>query len=160
MEQLYLNTIKMSDQKTGFPSFKKDGNADKLNILLMDSSELILIRIKDILCDFEFIGSIETSTDIKNLHQIIDKLRPDVLAIDISTFEKGYIESIQDLKQCFPQLKIIMQTNLSEQYYQYYKWLFELVGADYFIDKSNEFDLLQGIPVSYTHLTLPTKRIV
>ena len=145
MEQLYLNIIKMSDQKTGFPSFKKDGNADKLNILLMDSSELILIRIKDILCDFEFIGSIETSTDIKNLHQIIDKLRPDVLAIDISTFEKGYIESIQDLKQCFPQLKIIMQTNLSEQYYQYYKWLFELVGADYFIDKSNEFDLLQGI---------------
>jgi len=145
MEQLYLNTIKMSDQITGFPSFKKDGNPDKLNILLMDSSELILIRIKDILSDFNFIGSIETSSDIKNLHQIIETLRPDVLAIDISTFEKGYIESIQDLKQSFPHLKIIMQTNLSEQYYQYYKWLFEMVGADYFIDKSNEFDLLQGI---------------
>lgn len=72
-------------------------------------------------------------------------MNPDVLAIDISTFEKGYIESIQDLKQNFPQLKIIMQTNLSEQYYHYYKWLFELIGADYFIDKSNEFDLLQGI---------------
>ena len=111
----------------------------------MDSSELILIRIKDILSDFNFIGSIETSSDIKNLHQIIETLRPDVLAIDISTFEKGYIESIQDLKQSFPHLKIIMQTNLSEQYYQYYKWLFEMVGADYFIDKSNEFDLLQGI---------------
>ena len=135
----------MSDQITGFPSFKKDGNPDKLNILLMDSSELILIRIKDILSDFNFIGSIETSSDIKNLHQIIETLRPDVLAIDISTFEKGYIESIQDLKQSFPHLKIIMQTNLSEQYYQYYKWLFEMVGADYFIDKSNEFDLLQGI---------------
>ena len=38
-----------------------------------------------------------------------------------------------------------MQTNLSEQYYNYYKWLFEQLGADYFIDKSNEFDLLQDI---------------
>jgi len=145
MEQLYLNTIKMSEQISGFHSFKKEGKPDKLNVLLMDSSELILIRIKDILCDFDIIGSIETSTDIKNLHQIIEKLNPDVLAIDISTFEKGYIESIQDLKQNFPQMKIIMQTNLSEQYYHYYKWLFELIGADYFIDKSNEFDLLQGI---------------
>ena len=145
MEQLYLNTIKMSEQVSGFHSFKKEGKPDKLNVLLMDSSELILIRIKDILCDFDIIGSIETSTDIKNLHQIIEKLNPDVLAIDISTFEKGYIESIQDLKQNFPQMKIIMQTNLSEQYYHYYKWLFELIGADYFIDKSNEFDLLQGI---------------
>jgi len=145
MEQLYLNTIKMSEQISGFHSFKKEGKPDKLNVLLMDSSELILIRIKDILCDFDIIGSIETTTDIKNLHQIIEKLNPDVLAIDISTFEKGYIESIQDLKQNFPLLKIIMQTNLSEQYYHYYKWLFELIGADYFIDKSNEFDLLQGI---------------
>ena len=145
MEQLYLNKIKMSEQISGFHSFKKEGKPDKLNVLLMDSSELILIRIKDILCDFDIIGSIETTTDIKNLHQIIEKLNPDVLAIDISTFEKGYIESIQDLKQNFPLLKIIMQTNLSEQYYHYYKWLFELIGADYFIDKSNEFDLLQGI---------------
>ena len=141
MEGMSINVIKMSNR----PQHYRLKKADNLNVLLIDSSELILSRIKDLLLDFSFIDLVETSTDIKNIIHVIRKLSPDVIIIDISTYDKNGIETIQTIKEHFPLIKIIMQTNLSEQYYNYYKWLFEQVGADYFIDKSNEFDLLHDI---------------
>lgn len=141
METLCINATKMNETPPLF-NFNK---TEKLNLLLIDSSELILSRVKDMLTDYSFVGTIEISTEINSVIQIIKRISPDAVLIDISTYDKNGIETIQNIKEIFPYVKVIMQTNLSEQYYNYYKWLFEQLGADYFIDKSNEFDLLQDI---------------
>jgi DNA-binding NarL/FixJ family response regulator len=141
MKSLYLNPEKMN---TG-NSRKSLNNTKKVSVLLIDSSPLILTRMEEMLQDYFFVGAIISSTNIANSFSLIQEHNPDVLIIDISTFEENAVQIVQQIKASFSHIKIIMQTNLSEQYHQYYRWLFEQLGADYFIDKSNEFNLLQDI---------------
>jgi DNA-binding NarL/FixJ family response regulator len=141
MENFCINVIEMNEYSPHY----NFNNTEKLKLLLIDSSELILSRIKDMLRDYSFVGNIVTSTKITNIIKLIEEISPDALIIDISTYNHNSIQVVQSIKKIYPSVKVIMQTNLSEQYYNYYKWLFEQLGADYFIDKSNEFDLLQDI---------------
>src|SRR2546423_15276142 len=67
----------------------------------------------------------------------IEELKPDFVVLDISLPGGNGMQVLERIKTSNPALRVIMLTNFAFE--QYRRRCAEL-GADYFFDKSNEFD--------------------
>jgi DNA-binding NarL/FixJ family response regulator len=107
-----------------------------MKILLVDDSQLILTKIKELLEEVEFISSIKTCRGYDDAVELMDTFNPKVLLLDINLPGKSGIELLRYTKANKPKARIIMVSNQSGKYYR--DLCFEL-GADGFIDKSKDF---------------------
>ena len=113
-----------------------------INILLVDDSVTIITRMKEILSEIKCVKSIDTATDGVEAYTKITKSQPHLVLLDINMPIKNGIELLKEIKQNFPKVKVIMVTNQSVEYY---KPICIEMGAEYFIDKSTEFELIPNI---------------
>lgn len=114
----------------------------KINILLVDDSITIITRMKEILSDIKCVKSIETATNGAEAYTKIAQNQPHLVLLDINMPEKNGIELLREIKQNFPEVRVMMVTNQSVEYY---KPICIEMGAEYFIDKSTEFELIPDI---------------
>ncbi len=112
-----------------------------LKIITVDDSALIAERIACHLADdnrFQYMGN---ALNILSAHKLIAIEIPDVVILDIhltDDFPKANgINLLVDLKKKFPKMIVIMLTNLSESHYRNNCIK---AGADYFFDKSADFE--------------------
>src|ERR1700730_16316065 len=117
----------------------------KKTVLIVDDSPIIIERLKIMLEDLENIRNIlHTGTYSKAL-SILTDTNPDIAILDINLPDKSGIELLRYIKRNHMEITVIM---LSNQSGEHYRNLCKLNGAEYFIDKSTEFELVPGIILS------------
>lgn len=120
-----------------------------LKIMTVEDSPLIVTRLVAILNDIggaQYVGNAASMSDALAL---IELQRPHVLFLDIhlgKKADKTGIDILSVVTRTYPAIIVVMLTNLSEERY---KTLCERKGANYFLDKSEEFD---KIPETLTHI--------
>jgi DNA-binding NarL/FixJ family response regulator len=111
-------------------------------ILIVDDSPLITARLQTMLKAMENIGTVHQAGDYPSALQLIAGTNPDIVLLDINLPGRSGIELLQYIKVHYPQTMVIMLTNQSGEYY---REKCKKLGADFFMDKSREFDRVPAI---------------
>ena len=116
--------------------------ADKKTILIVDDSALIVKRLIDMLHELNSFEWIKSADNYADAIQLISATSPEILLLDINLPDKSGIDILRISKEQNPSTKVIMITNQANDYY---RKLCLRLGADYFIDKSKEFEQIADI---------------
>ena len=108
-----------------------------MNVFIADNSKVIQERLIDILSEFKEIKIIGQSQNITEAVESIQRLKPDIVIMDVHMPKGSGIEALQTIKKRNLASIVIMFTY--DYYSQYRKRCME-AGADFFFDKSNEFE--------------------
>jgi DNA-binding NarL/FixJ family response regulator len=112
---------------------------DVLKIFICDDSATVRERLVAMVLDLPGVGVVGQAEDAPGSLDAIRRTRPDVVILDIRMPGGSGIKVLRQVKQLNPAPKVIMLTNFA--YVQYRKKC-EEAGADFFLDKSTEFDKL------------------
>lgn len=113
-----------------------------LKILSIDDSEVISEHIKDLLMNVKGVRLMAHAHSIHQALQVAKAEMPDVVILDIALKDENGMDFLAYLKNNHPEVKVIMLTN---QAGIFYKNKSKEMGADYFLDKSYEFDKIPEI---------------
>ena len=111
-------------------------------VYVLDDSAVVRERLIDMLSELEEVGIIGASGDPKEAMISIRKLGPDAVILDIRLPGVSGIDILRSIKREELAPLVIMLT--SYPYPQYRKEC-EAAGADYFLNKSTEFDRIGEI---------------
>jgi DNA-binding NarL/FixJ family response regulator len=115
-------------------------------ILIVDDSALVVDRLFENLHEMKCVDKLFSAHSyLEAINQIKQQL-PHFVLLDIQLPGKNGIELLSFIKQNYPNIVTIMLTNMVSDYY---KDLCNNIGADYFIDKSSEFEKIPGIIETY-----------
>jgi len=113
-----------------------------MKVFIADDSTVLRERLVEMLSDLPGIEIIGHAQDVPEAITAIKKLNPDVVILDIRMPGGSGIDVLQDIKKDKQAPLIIILTNYP--YPQYRKKCLGL-GADYFFDKSTEFERVPEI---------------
>lgn len=122
-----------------------------LKVVTVDDSPIIAERLQAILAQMDQVVFAGNATNVPTALTLIERQQPHVVILDIN-LETGRnklngIDLLILLRKKYLNMKIIMLTNLTDLQYRS-TCLFE--GADYFLDKSNEFEKITEIVGGFT----------
>ena len=113
-----------------------------MKVLIVDDSNIIRDRIAKMLSGIarvEIAG--EASNSIEAIH-MVNKLRPDVVTLDIRIPGESGIEVLKKIKKTHSSIIVLVLTNFPQE--QYRNKCYQL-GGDYFFSKSDEFEKVEEI---------------
>jgi DNA-binding NarL/FixJ family response regulator len=125
----------------------------KIKVFIADDSLIIrehLVTMLDELAGIEIVGQAGAVTEAIRAIRI---LQPDVVILDIRMPGGSGIDVLQTIKQDEPALVVIVLTNYP---YPAYRQKCLQAGADFFLDKSTEFDQIGVFIESRKNPTLRT----
>lgn len=108
-----------------------------MNIFISDDSPVVRGRLAHIFDEIKGVKIIGEAQNIKDSIDLIKKLRPDAVILDINMPDGSGIEVLKSIKNSDNKIKVIVLTNYP---FPQYKRICMYYGADYFFDKSNEFN--------------------
>ena len=108
-----------------------------MKLLIVDDSEIVRERLKTMLSEVPKVETIGQAKDPQEARELVRKLNPEVVLVDIQMPGGGGINLLCEIKEGQKPPLIIVLTNQS--YPQYRRKCME-AGADFFFDKSTEFD--------------------
>ncbi len=109
-----------------------------IKVLIADDSELVRDKIKELFSELSNVSVIAEAGNAKTAIKLGIDHRPDVIVMDIKlSGEENGFSLLKQMKNIHPDVVTIMLSNSSEVFYK--RKLTEM-GADYFFDKSNEFE--------------------
>ena len=113
-----------------------------LNVFIADDSALMRQRMIALLSELPGLNIIAQATNKQEALKSISKYKPDVAILDIRMPGGSGIDVLKYIKKYYPSSCVIMFTNYP--FNQYRKKCKE-AGADFFFDKSSEFEKLVEI---------------
>jgi DNA-binding NarL/FixJ family response regulator len=124
-----------------------DGSVERLRLVpmkvfIVDDSLIVRARIMTLLSDIsdlEVIGHAQNKTEA---HSSIKSMLPDVVIIDVQMPGGSGIELLKEIKQFQPPPTTIMFTNYP---YAQIRKECRQAGADYFFDKSKDFEKIAQV---------------
>ena len=108
-----------------------------LVVLVVEDSLLIINRILNVLEEAENVKLVIHASNYSESIKMINEISADVVLLDINLPDKSGIELLRVIKNRYPQTKVIMLTNHASDNY---RELCSYMGADFFLDKSNDFE--------------------
>lgn len=114
----------------------------KLKILIVDDSIVIRERLRSMLSDLRNVGAIAEAANYTEAMMAIATADPDIIILDINMPEKNGLDVLFETKLLQHPPLVIMLSNYSDSYY---RDLCEKKGADYFFDKSTEFEKVPDV---------------
>ncbi len=126
-----------------------------MRLFIADDSEILRVRLVDMLSEIEGIEIIGQAQNSLDAMELIEKLNPHVVILDIRMPQENGIKVLKAIKKNNHHLKVIIFTNYP--YPQYRKRCMDL-GADFFFDKSTEFEKLIDTVKYLTHDCSQTKK--
>ena len=108
-----------------------------MKVLIVDDSEILRDRLMAMLSEIIELENISQAKDVPDAMNSFQKLHPDVVILDIRMPGGSGIEVLQEMKKSSRPPVAIVFTNYP--YPQYRRKCME-AGADFFFDKSTEFD--------------------
>ena len=111
-------------------------------ILIVDDSYLIIEGLTDMLNELEQVDSISHAFTVTAAIEILEQSPPDIILLDINLPDTSGIELLRIVKEKYPNIMVVMLTNNANDYY---RQLCLKLGADHFVDKSKDFDMVPDI---------------
>jgi len=112
---------------------------EKLKVLIVDDSEAVREALKDILSEIKIVELIGEAMDGEFGIDLVTKLEPHVIILDLIMPKMNGLDVLSFVKKNYPSIIVIVMTNYPTEYF---RLKCEKLGADYFFDKSNEFELI------------------
>ncbi len=125
-----------------------------MKVFIADDSELMRERLVAMLSELPDIEIIGQARDGLEAIDLIQKLKPEVVILDIRMPGKSGIDVLQNIKENDPTTRVIMFTNYP---YPQYRDKCLKAGADFFFDKSTDFDQLIQVLNTLVQETHKTK---
>lgn len=113
-----------------------------LKVLIVDDSEIIGTRVRAMLAEIDGLNIVGQVKEAKNALQNIQQLQPHVVILDISLGSDNGADLLVNIRKQFPDIMVVMLSNFS---YPYYRKLCKDRGADFFFDKTTEFENILGL---------------
>ncbi|MCX6151814.1 MAG: response regulator transcription factor [Ignavibacteriales bacterium] len=113
-----------------------------MNVFISDDSPIVRVRLAHIFDEVKGINIIGEAKNVQESIDLINQLKPDVVILDISMPGGSGIDVLKNIKNNNHSIKVIILTNYP---YPQYKKICMDNGADYFLDKSNEFNKVVDI---------------
>jgi DNA-binding NarL/FixJ family response regulator len=113
-----------------------------MKIISIDDSEQLVVHLKNLLQSLENITYAGNAESIEQAKILLDGTQPQVVFLDIALREENGLELLSYIKTEYPKIRVIMLSNHSEIFY---KIKSKELGADFFLDKSYEFDKIPEI---------------
>src|SRR5436309_3035163 len=110
----------------------------KVKILVVDRSPLVAPRVKDLLSEKKEMVLVGEARDAEEALSALEYISFDYVLIDLPF--KIATGLLSEIKQKYPDCRVVMFTNSTEWAY---RTICKQLGADYFIDKSSEFKILE-----------------
>jgi len=115
-------------------------------LMIIDDSPLIIARLRVMLEGFPLSGAILQAGSFAEARPLLASKSPDIVLLDINLPDINGVELLRYIKKDFPSIIVIM---LSNQSGEFYRSRCKALGANYFVDKSTEFDQVLPIVASY-----------
>ena len=87
---------------------------NKINVLLLDDSEIITSHIKKMLKEVDCIDTIESALNMKVAREILQKENIDILVLDIQLVEGNGIDFLKWVTYRYLHICVIMLSNNSD----------------------------------------------
>lgn len=113
-----------------------------MNVYIVDDSMILRERLVSMLSDLDGLRIVGQASETREAMEGIQRLKPDVVILDLHLPGGGGIKVLRYTKQETPATKVIILTNYD--YPQYRNTCFE-AGADLFVDKLTEFDRVPAL---------------
>jgi DNA-binding NarL/FixJ family response regulator len=114
----------------------------KISILIVDDNLSFIARIIGLLDEVDNISSIHTAGNYDEASKVLNEKKPDVALLDIQLPGKSGISILKHIKDSSENCQVIMLTNTTGDYY---RQQCKKLGAQHFLDKTNDFELVPGI---------------
>jgi DNA-binding NarL/FixJ family response regulator len=125
-----------------------------MKVFIVEDSAVVLERLAALLAEqteAEIVGEARSSNEAV---EQIQQLQPDVIILDIGLPGGNGIGVLETVKHSRPSSVVIMLTNFA---YPQYRERCRQAGADFFFDKSTEFERVVGVVNSLTPRAAPRK---
>ena len=116
------------------------------SVLIVDDSMLVVQRIAGMLRELTCIDCVISALNYNEAEKVLANHEVDIALLDINMPGKSGIELLNFMKEKYPCITNIMLTNQSNEYYRN---LCLQLGADYFLDKTSEFDRVPELIQSF-----------
>jgi len=113
-----------------------------MRVVIVDDSVVIRQRLVRVLSELDGIEVVGQAADVPVAKVLVERLKPDVAILDIRMPSGSGADLLRELKQLTPAPKVIMLTNYP--YPENRKKCMDL-GADFFFDKSTDFQEVVGL---------------
>ncbi len=113
-----------------------------MKIFIVDDSILIRERLSGVIHELPFAEIVGHAGDMQQALEGIERLRPDVVLLDIRLPGGSGLDILQTIRASYPGMKVVILTNYS--FPQYRERAVEL-GADAFLEKALEFEKIMGV---------------
>ena len=110
-----------------------------MKLFVIDASPLGQKGMVDLLSDINGIEIAGSTNDMNTIHDMLRENDTDVIIMDIEMPERNGIDILTWIKARYPSVIIIICSNLS---YPQYRMRCREVGAEFFFDKSTEFQMV------------------
>jgi DNA-binding NarL/FixJ family response regulator len=115
---------------------------EKQNILIVDDNRYFVDRIIGILKDCGHVAYIDSAYSYEDALAFVESGTSGIILLDINLQGKNGLDLLKIIRTKNLPFRVIVLSNHADEYY---RTTSELLGADYFLDKSNEFCLLPQI---------------
>ncbi len=113
-----------------------------MKIFIVEDSSLVQARVGLMLKGISGVEIAGFARDSDRAIEMIHRCRPDVVILDINLSKGSGIDVLKNIKESMPETVVIVLTNYPFPHYE--KKCMDL-GADYFFDKSIDFNRLPEI---------------
>ena len=126
-----------------------------MRAFIVDDSAIVRLRLAEMLvadADVTVVG--QASTVAAALHEI-PRLQPECVLLDIQLPDGDGISVLKAVKRMTPSPAVVMFTNYTDDYY---RQRCEIAGADFFLDKSKQFDEIPRLLRTLVHTKVEDRR--
>jgi DNA-binding NarL/FixJ family response regulator len=119
-------------------------------VLLIDDSELIGTKVLDLLSTISAVELLSQAKSVKEGLRACEEESPDIVFLDINLPDGSGIGLLKELKKRQPHIRVIMLTNSADSFYRH---KCAELKAEYFLDKTKDFDLIPKLVKDYLQLS-------
>jgi len=124
----------------------------KMKVFITDDSKIVVERMADLLKDVAGVEIVGQAGNALDAIVSIQQMNPDALILDLQMPGGSGLDVLRAIRRGHPRLQVLICTNYP---YQQYRDECLAAGANYFLDKSADFD---KIPAIFRQLMRSTSR--
>ncbi|HKD49353.1 MAG TPA: response regulator transcription factor [Candidatus Acidoferrum sp.] len=123
-----------------------------MRVFITDDSKIVVERLHDLLDEVSGLEVVGEAGNVPDAVSSIQKTNPDAVILDLQMPGGTGLDVLREIRQGHPLMQVLICTNFA---YPQYKDECMAAGANYFLDKSADFD---KIPAIFRQLIKDAKR--
>src|ERR1700694_669643 len=113
-----------------------------MRAFIVDDSAIVRMRVAELLVTDTDVTVVGQASTVAAALQEIPRLQPEFVLLDIHLPDGDGISVLKAVKRMTPTPAVVMFTNYTDEYH---RQRCEVAGADFFLDKSKQFDQIPGV---------------